>query len=272
MPCCPQAPALPAGILHKRLPLTVSPAWSKLSSGQQGGRDTMPFVRVRNSDEWDRSLPGSLSRFLSLLRRVSGDAPSRLCSRVDPAAIQDGDCLLCLRGPSLDVTDRIIEIASGGPWHHAAMAYRGSAGLWVVEQLQSGGGRRVSFDKWLAARHDLVDVYRPDASGALGFRPAAAVAWMLTNVPGRPYDWETIHRFARQQSWLTCWWNLPCAAEDAPLPGRYVCSTAVAAACKVGGGVHPVSRLWVGDTTPTHLARCRLLDYQFTIPGGLVPK
>jgi hypothetical protein len=226
--------------------------------------------------DWHLGFDRPLFRFL----RREESPPARRCSAFDPLAMQDGDCLLCLRGPTMDPTDRIIEIISGGPWHHAAMAYQEKTGrektgaeayrLCVVEQVQSGGGRKLPFDEWVRDRKDLIDVYRPDATHMRGFRARGAVEWMLANIPGKPYDWESIHRFARQESWLTCWWNVPCYAEDAPLPERFVCSTAVAAACKVGGGVHPVSRLWVGDTTPTHLARCRLLDYQFTIPGGAV--
>ena len=178
--------------------------------------------------------------------------------------LRHGDSLLCRGGRGL--SRDLIVLSSRGPYYHAAVYYRDYGRDMVVEMVESAGGRVLPLDQWIAQRDGRVDVFRATSRR---FNPIGMSEWMRNHVVGRVYSWSTIRRFSRQESWLTCWWNRPCYDEDAPCPTEFVCSTAAAAACKYGGGQHPVPALWVGDVRPTDYARSPIHRYQFSFDGGL---
>lgn len=181
--------------------------------------------------------------------------------------LKDSDTLLCRDGSG--VARDFIRLAGGGPYYHVAKFYTvgRSREPMVVEMVEEFGGRHLPWAEWYGLRDDTVDVFRPDPFRKHRYDRDGAIEWMLDNIVGQPYGKDVIRRFARQQNWLTCWWNRPCTDVDAPPPATWVCSTAAACADLYGGGCQPVHALWVGDVMPIQLARGNLYEYQLTIPS-----
>lgn len=192
----------------------------------------------------------------------------RLLFAPDPLReMKTADALFCRDGSGF-VRD-VIEISGNGPYHHVARFFWDGRDPCVVEMHEKFGGRRVSWYDWLRERDDTVEVLRPDLYHVRGYDPQGAVDWMRKEIVGKPYGTDTIKRFGKQRNWITGWFNRANSNEDAPPPTDWVCSTGIAGSDKYGGGVHPVTRLWVGDVQPSALARCKLYDYVFTVPSKL---
>lgn len=181
--------------------------------------------------------------------------------------LRDGDSLCCWGGKKDTLTDDITAVAGGGPWYHTAMFFWKRHDPFVIE-MDRPEGREVPWVEWLQRREDQVDVFRVGVGH--GYSREKAVRWMQENILGKPYGLLTIARFVRENNWLTGLFYRACADEDAPPPPDWVCSTSMAGADKYGGGVHPVRRLWIGDTNPTAYTRSFLRVYLFTVSGTAV--
>ncbi|MGO8691651.1 MAG: hypothetical protein ACLQLG_18685 [Thermoguttaceae bacterium] len=233
--------------------------------GQRGRQGTGGRVRLFDADSLvDQGKDADMLAARTILAAKVESHPFPL--------LWDADTLACRSGSGFQ--REVIEIEGHGPYYHVARFYRSTAGVpMIVEMFDDTGGRTMPLADWLAARaafvgglSEVVDVFRPDLFGSRGYQRRVAVEWMLRNIVGKPYGKATIRRFARQSSWLTCWWNPTCCNEDAPPPTDWVCSTSVAGSDKYGGGCHPVAGLWIGDTSPTALVRGHLYDYRLSIP------
>ncbi len=187
--------------------------------------------------------------------------------------IRDGDLVL-KRGGGL------IGRAGRSRYRHAGMASWWGGDLMLLEMVQWHGGRAVTLGSQIKRFDGLFDVFRAGPGGPRRwprFDRVQAVRFMR-RLTGQPYGWSTI--FAISCLHLPGLWRLPWARRiarrgDRPdaVPGGQladtygpaICSEAVSAAYRAGGGFDPVVGLADRLTEPADLARSPFFAYQFTL-------
>lgn len=192
--------------------------------------------------------------------------------------IRSGDTLLfCSRG----VRGQALQVAGRGQYTHAAKAIwwgrpfepsdRDDYGvLLVCETVEGAGGRLVPLSRYVAEYPGVIEVFAVNWQSYPQYDRWGACEWMLRNIPGVKYGWGTILRIALSHLPVLRWFWRP-SADDLLQPRRRpVCSTAVARADRLGGGVDPVPGLADEWVEPSDLAKSMLYRRRFRLlPDGV---
>ena len=145
--------------------------------------------------------------------------------------IRDGDFALCR---PTSYFGRVIARRSGSPYSHAGMLFWDHVAdrdrLYLAEQIQSKGGRRVPFSGQIKGFSGFYDIYCPPEP----YNRGKAVSEMLTIV-GREYGWAALKRAAIQHTFFA--WAFPPLSDEEVLRRGLpqVCSQATAEASRAGG-------------------------------------